>query len=145
MTPARPPLVWNDSFVTGVTEMDDQHMILVDLLNTAARRLSDNNNGGAVTQIVLDLLSYAIYHFETEEQLMEQYAYAKAAPEAAARHLEQHRGFSAKVVAAHEGLKTGEAIQADELVGFIHDWLINHILGTDRALGSYVAQQRGGR
>ena len=143
MTSARAPIVWSSRFVTGVMEMDDQHMILVDLLNTATRRLSDASGGTAISQIVLDLLSYAIYHFETEESLMEEYDYAGTAPEDAARHLEQHRAFSAKIVAAHERLKTGDNVDADELMGFIHDWLINHILGTDRALAAHILQRHG--
>lgn len=142
MTTTFEPLVWSDKFTTGVTEMDEQHMILVDLLNNTTRRIGENGGNGALTHIVLDLLSYAIYHFETEEHLMEQYGYAGAIPAEASLHLEQHRAFSAKVVATHEALKTGEKIRPDELIGFIQNWLVNHILKTDRMLAAFVLQQR---
>ena len=40
MNQATTPLVWNDSFATGVAEIDDQHMILVHTLNEAAGKLA---------------------------------------------------------------------------------------------------------
>ncbi len=34
------PLVWNDSLITGVAEIDEQHHILVHILNEAGEKLS---------------------------------------------------------------------------------------------------------
>ena len=69
------PIVWNDTLVTGGDEMDDQHRILVKTLNEAGVKLSGNRDTALLEQITRDLLSYAIYHFETEEELMAQYHY----------------------------------------------------------------------
>jgi len=137
------PLVWNDSYATGVAEIDEQHMILVHTLNEAGSRLTKDSSLEALEQITQDLLAYALYHFETEEELMQKYGYADGPPEEADRHLEQHRAFSAKVVAVREGLKAGTLISPDDLLGFLNNWLVNHILNTDKKLGAFIVAKRG--
>ena len=74
-------LQWSDRFLTGVVEIDDQHRILVGILNEAGFRLSRDGGVDYLEQVTSDLLSYAIYHFATEERLMLQYDYGDAWPE----------------------------------------------------------------
>jgi hemerythrin-like metal-binding protein len=88
------------------------------------------------------LLSYALYHFETEEELMQEYGYREAEGEGMQRHLDQHRGFSSKVVAIREGLKSGNLTSPRDLIGFLNDWLVNHIQHTDQALAAFVLAKR---
>lgn len=145
MAGPRPPLVWNDGFATGVAEIDEQHMILVHTLNEAAARLATDASLDTLERITQDLPSYALYHFETEEQLMQTYAYGKDAGFGAAQHLEQHRAFSSKVVQVREGIKQGTPIPADELLGFLNGWLVNHILNTDKKLGAFIVASRSGK
>ena len=142
MTNPTPLLVWNDSFATGVPEIDEQHMILVHTLNEASVKLAGDASIESLARITQDLLSYALYHFETEEGLMQEYGYTENAGEDAAQHLEQHRAFSARVVEVHEGLRQGTPIAPDSLLGFLNDWLVNHILNTDKKFGAYIVARR---
>lgn len=132
------PIVWQESFATGVDEIDEQHRILVHTLNEANARLTDTCSIELLDSITRDLLSYALYHFETEERLMEKYAYSRERSEDADLHRQQHRAFSAKVVAVREEIKAGQRIPRDELLTFLNNWLINHILNTDKRLGAYI-------
>ncbi|MBU1238053.1 MAG: bacteriohemerythrin [Gammaproteobacteria bacterium] len=129
---------WNDTMLTGVDEMDVQHHILVDTLIDANARLTDDANDPLFEQITRDLLAYAIYHFDTEEQLMMRYGYAAKAPEEAERHLNQHRRFSDRVVAMRNEARAGKPGSREALLTFLRDWLINHILTTDKELGRFV-------
>ncbi|TCJ13925.1 bacteriohemerythrin [Parasulfuritortus cantonensis] len=137
------PIEWNDSFATGVREIDEQHRILVNTLNEANAKLTDDVSIDFVEQITQDLLSYALYHFETEEELMQEYGYADACGEDSDRHLQQHRSFSSKVVAVRDNLRAGIPIGRDDLIGFLNNWLVNHILHTDKKLGAYILAKRG--
>ncbi len=140
-------LVWRDDFATGVAEIDEQHMILVHTLNEAATKLKHDTSQETLEQITQDLLSYALYHFETEEELMQQYGYADAADAdegAADQHLSQHRAFSAKVVSVRDGLKSGMRIASSDLLDFLNNWLVNHILNTDKKLGAFIVAKRAG-
>lgn len=136
-------LIWNDTLVTGVQEIDEQHMILVHTLNEASVKLSQNASLEVLERITQDLLSYALYHFETEEELMQQYGYEEGPQGEANLHLEQHRSFSSKVVAVRENLKQGILIAPTDLIGFLNDWLVNHILNTDKKLARFVLAKRG--
>jgi hemerythrin-like metal-binding protein len=136
------PLVWNTNFETGVTEIDDQHRILVNTLNEANAKLAGNSSAEFLEQITRDLLSYALYHFETEEELMKEYGYDEEEGQDADAHLQQHRSFSAQVVAVRDGLKAGNLISREELLGFLNSWLVNHILNTDRRLGAFILAKR---
>lgn len=138
------PILWNDSYATGVAEIDEQHQILVNTLNDANAKLMKDTSTELLAQITKDLLSYALYHFETEENLMQEYGYVEDCAEDNAAHLAQHRSFSANVVAVRDQIKSGHQIQREELLRFLNGWLINHILNTDKKLGAFVAAKRGG-
>jgi len=138
------PIEWNDSIATGVTEIDEQHRILVNTLNDANARMADDIGLEFVEQITQDLLSYALYHFETEEELMQKYGYGDASGADAEQHLQQHRSFSGKVVAVRDNLRAGIPIKRADLIGFLNGWLINHILNTDMKLAAFIKAKRGG-
>ena len=87
------------------------------------------------------MLSYALYHFDTEEDLMQEFGYQEDG-DAMQRHLEQHRAFSKQVVSARDSLRAGANISAQELLEFLNTWLVNHILNTDRKLGAFIVAKR---
>jgi hemerythrin len=132
------PIQWSDAMNTGVAEIDQQHRILVDTLNEAKTRLPDDGGDPLFEQITRDLLAYAIYHFDTEEQFMQRYDFATAAPEDAATHLRQHRSFSEQVVELREIARAGAPGSRDKLLAFLQNWLVNHILTTDKRLGQFI-------
>ena len=136
-------LVWNDELVTGVTEIDEQHRILVNSINEVNTRLSNTTvNAEILEKITQDLLSYALYHFETEEGLMKEYNYAETNNEDSDNHQRQHRDFSATIVSVREGIKTEKLISREDLLTFLNGWLVNHILNTDKRLGAFIIEKR---
>lgn len=135
------PIQWSDALLTGVAEIDRQHRILVNSLIEARIKLTDDASDPLFERITRDLLGYAIYHFDAEEQLMRRCGYDAAAPDAAASHLAQHRGFSERVVALRAAARLGEPGSKAALLSFLEDWLANHIMTVDKRLGEFI----GGR
>ncbi len=132
------PILWNDSFLTGIARIDEQHKVLVNTLNEANARLAVCVTRDLLEQITRDLLSYAIYHFETEESLMQEYDYAGLSIAENEQHRQEHRSFSTQVVALREGLRDGRLVTREELLSFLNNWLVNHILHTDKRLGAFL-------
>lgn len=132
------PILWRDEYLTGIERIDEQHKVLVNTLNEANVRLSACVTRDLLEQITRDLLSYALYHFETEESLMREYGYPELADTDAEQHLLEHRSFSKRVVALRDGLRDGELVTREELLSFLNNWLVNHILHTDKRLGSFL-------
>lgn len=64
-----PAIAWDASLESGITEFDDHHRHLIDLLNT----LYDDFSAGAPDEhmgsILHELAQYASYHFSAEESL----------------------------------------------------------------------------
>ncbi|MDO9046984.1 MAG: hemerythrin domain-containing protein [Methylobacter sp.] len=96
--------------------------------------VKSTSNTKFLEEITRDLLSYALYHFETEEGLMQKYDYIEDAD----AHIRQHRSFSAKVVAVRNDIKTGILISREDLLSFLNSWLINHILNTDKGMTAFL-------
>ena len=130
-------IVWSDKLVTGISKIDEQHQILVNLFNEANTKLTINN-AEFMEQITRDMLSYALYHFETEEALMQKYNYIEDKTKDADIHIRQHRGFSAKVVAVRNDIKAGMVVSREGLLSFLNSWLIDHILNTDKQLVAFL-------
>ncbi|MBI5889751.1 MAG: hemerythrin family protein [Nitrosomonadales bacterium] len=133
------PIQWSDALLTGVAEIDRQHRILVDTLNEAQVKLTSEADDPLFEQITRDLLAYAIYHFNTEEQLMQQHGYATASAEEARVHLAAHRSFSEQVVALRDKARAGKPGSREELLRFLKNWLTNHIMTTDKRLGQFIS------
>ena len=142
MTALYDPIEWNEKLLTGVAEIDDQHKILVDSINEANIRLIEDHDIKLIEQITKDLLSYAIFHFETEEDLMQQYGYDGESAEEAKSHQKQHREFSSQVLTVRDGLRDGKEISREDLLAFLNGWLISHIMNTDQHLGAFIKQKR---
>jgi len=132
-------IVWHDKLVTGIGKIDEQHQILVNLFNEANIKLTTtNNNAVFLEEITRNLLSYALYHFETEAGLMQKYDYIENSIEDADAHIRQHRSFSVKVVAVRNDIKAGVLVSREDLLSFLNSWLIDHILNTDKQFAAFL-------
>ena len=136
------PLIWNDSLMTGVPEIDEQHRILVHTLNEASEKLCGESAPEVLEAITQDLLGYALYHFETEELLMRDTGYEAEDDADARRHLAEHRDFSTQVLALRDRIKAGIPVQPHELLVFLNNWLVNHIMHTDMRLAAFILARR---
>ncbi|MBF0144025.1 MAG: hemerythrin family protein [Magnetococcales bacterium] len=122
---------WNDEWTVGIRTIDVDHKNLVGMIN----RLADASvRTLAIRELLPPLIRYTVDHFRTEESMMAATAYP---------HLERHRG-------EHQGLvqhvsKVGEVIREwsdpelpDDLENFLRDWLMNHIMKSDKRLGRHL-------
>ena len=69
---------------------------------------------------------------------MRQYGYRDECVAEAAMHIKQHRDFSATVLKVRDALRDGKHISREDLLAFLNDWLLDHILTTDRRLGDFI-------
>jgi hemerythrin-like metal-binding protein len=127
---------WDEAFATGLGEIDDQHRRLVDLLNRLATQIAFGGDKVDLDEIFADLVDYACYHFQTEEGIWHDHI---PGDELEASHLKTHQGF----IEALNRLQTARGSRqlnevADEVLGFLAEWLAAHILESDRLLARVV-------
>ena len=60
---------WNRNFETGIDDIDQQHKVLVNILNRLAWHFASDTSELTPDQILDELLTYAAFHFEYEEAI----------------------------------------------------------------------------
>lgn len=131
---------WNAGFEVGYGTIDSQHRQLVDILNVVMDGLKKPTGDMATQTALKRLIDYTKSHFSTEDNLMVEHKY----PDIAA-HRKQHSDLIAKVDALHADVKAGKQLVGPKTVMFLQNWLVDHILKTDKRLATFlVAKSQGG-
>ncbi|MDD2811665.1 bacteriohemerythrin [Rhodoferax sp.] len=127
---------WNDNFNTGIPKIDEQHKMLVRLLNQLANHIAFKSDIPALNLIFDELADYAVYHFQTEEAIW--HAYLPEDP-MESTHKDVHNSFIINVMElrGQGNSRPAEDVIADVL-GFLTRWLASHILENDRYLAHVV-------
>ncbi|MCL2519778.1 MAG: bacteriohemerythrin [Spirochaetaceae bacterium] len=126
--------LWSDVLNVGFGDMDDQHKVLVNYLDQLVNE-GQERGAEAIATILAGLGAYVGYHFSYEEKQMDEFNYPDSA-----KHKKEHENFGVQVAAALEKYKGGE-FSLDELIAFLKNWLVKHILVRDRILATYLLEQ----
>ena len=124
---------WSDKLSVGVDSIDAQHKVLVGMINELNRAMRDKQSQSAMLKIVQGLGEYVVSHFGYEEKLFAKHGY----PEAEG-HVEIHRQFIAKVQEFQNALASGKATVSIDVLQFLKDWLVEHIMGTDKQYSQFL-------
>lgn len=125
---------WSESLLVGVPIADEQHRWLVDQANILYSALSAPvPDRHLVGRILEGLMDYTVNHFIAEEDLFERFGYPGAA-----EHKAQHDQFTSAVMGFLQRHEAGETV-AIEVMETLRDWLVNHIMKSDKAYGIYFA------
>jgi hemerythrin len=123
---------WQQRFLIGISEIDEHHIHLVGLLNTAYDDFCRSAAVERLNALFLELIDYATYHFATEERLM-----AKSSYPGAGEHGRSHQAFAIRVTEMHHDFLTGKPVYL-EILTFLKEWLEAHILKADSDLGKFL-------
>jgi hemerythrin-like metal-binding protein/putative nucleotidyltransferase with HDIG domain len=133
---------WNVKFNTGILKIDEQHEVLVSLLNQLASHVAFQPDAPKLSVILGQLVDYTVYHFQTEEAIWHEHLHADPAE---ISHIKKHEEFVAKIFAAKEKLSVvSDSATIEELLFFLTRWLTTHILEDDRYLVGVVLSMQSG-
>ncbi len=134
-----PHVEWDATLETGDAVVDAQHQKLIALFNQLiAADVADDSK--LVMQALEELTAYVAVHFTCEESLMAECEYPA---ERRSAHLAEHRDLTAKTRGIVLDYRSGKITSVQPIVGFLTDWLAEHINGSDRALVEWVTESRG--
>ncbi|MEO5367512.1 MAG: bacteriohemerythrin [Magnetococcus sp. WYHC-3] len=125
---------WSDKMSVGVQSMDVDHKLLVGLINQLSMVLSRELDPKELHRVINELLMYASTHFNREIRLLAAHAYPGLADQQS-----EHDKFLAAVREKRDVLqRQPDQRHAREVLEFLKNWLVSHIMKHDRAYREYL-------
>ncbi len=130
---------WRENYSCNIEEIDKQHKKLLEIGSELSSliRTRDVDHYDEIIQLLDELKKYTIYHFQTEEELMEKYGYVGLAD-----HKKVHQNFIDKIkeVDIKDIDENQKGVTMDILV-FIADWIEKHILKVDHMYKDFLNEK----
>ncbi|WP_292468633.1 bacteriohemerythrin [Methanolobus sp.] len=120
-------VTWSDKFSMQIKEIDDQHKVLVRMINELHDAMKQAKGKEASIKIIDKMAEYMQFHFSTEEKYMQRFAY----PDYMA-HKQEHVKFVEQGVQFRQDFDAGKAGLSYDVMNFLMDWLVNHIQESDK-------------
>ena len=125
---------WSEAIATGHLATDNQHKLLIDIINDLADAIETGKTQAKMNQILNLLHHYTEWHFEREERCMERTHCPMGEKNKAAHCL-----FIEKVKKFRADYKANPTEDlARKLYQELVDWLVHHIQGIDTSLRAYA-------
>ncbi|WP_440877572.1 bacteriohemerythrin [Thalassotalea sp. PLHSN55] len=120
-----PLITWNQKrYGIGVESIDQQHQQLVNYINILAEAINAQQSNEIIEPLFQQLYDYTLHHFKEEEQ----YFYRLSKNDRLLHKL-QHKHFIEELTRIKQ---LSRQLISNDLLFFLTDWFINHILGEDQ-------------
>jgi hemerythrin-like metal-binding protein len=129
-------IAWNEEYSVGIESIDEQHKKLINIIRTLHDAIVDKNDLEALDEIVSELIDHTKYHFSYEEEVFEKYGYPDAE-----NHKNEHAALTDRVVRLKADMNAGYIFIGMELVNFLQDWLVDHIMASDKNFGPFLIEK----
>lgn len=129
-------ITWDERYRFGAAEIDEQHFCLFDLLNRTWSALQAGADNQTIFRVFDELEKYTVVHFSAEENFMRDMGYPRFA-----KHKEAHDQFIVRLNREKASILRGQPI-SEEMLYFLKDWLVSHILVVDREYAAYAGLRR---
>jgi len=124
---------WEEKFQVNLNLIDNQHKKLVDILNRLHESMSKGKGNEVLESVIKDLITYTKTHFADEEKLMIENKYSQYDS-----HFIEHSNFIVKVEQVYNDFSAGKIGLSMELMYFLKNWLLNHIMVVDKKFGDFM-------
>jgi hemerythrin len=122
---------WSDALSVGIEEIDEQHRVLVGLVNRMHQAIHERHGSDVVKGILAELVDYTRIHFAVEESLMRILDYPGYE-----KHKLVHEELYNHVIQLQTKVESGKTAIGFELMHFLKNWLTKHIMEEDREYSS---------
>ncbi|WP_432666194.1 bacteriohemerythrin [Wukongibacter baidiensis] len=130
---------WRENYSCNIEEIDKQHERLLEIGSDLSSliRTRDVDHYDEIIGLLDELKKYTIYHFKTEEDLMEKYGF-----DGLDEHKQVHQNFIDKVnEVGSEDIDENQKGVTMEILVFIADWIENHILKVDHMYKDFLNEK----
>ena len=128
---------WKDSFSVGVSELDNDHRYLLDLINQLHDAKERKQGTAVVAEILVKLRDHVANHAVREEALMERIGY----PETTA-HKHSHANAVASIerlISINQNSHSDDTVR--QVLDFMKAWFATHVICTDMKLREHFVEK----
>ncbi|MGC7872902.1 bacteriohemerythrin [Desulfosporosinus sp. SYSU MS00001] len=128
-------LEWKEEYSIGVEQIDEQHKHLFEIGNKIYDLLENYlyvDKYDRIVAIIRELKDYTKYHFQAEEDYMIELKYPRYFSQKV-----EHDDFIKKIEEIDlESLDRDQDKHIREILTFVFDWVLEHILKKDMLIGA---------
>lgn len=132
------PVKWKKSFSTDLVSIDEEHRVLVDVLNNFSSAYHKDPGSVDVLETLDLIATETIKHFEHEETVMYNIKYPRYKA-----HKSKHEDLIADIARRrNEYEKNIDDIDFDEVIRYLKYWLLRHLVSEDTHLRRYLNKEK---
>lgn len=126
-------ITWTEVLNIGLPELDEQHKRLFAISDDLLNAIGNGHGEDALRETFDRLKEYTEEHFKAEEAYMNEIKYPDRE-----RHADEHILLLTRVNTLWRLIQSGEIISPKGISLFISDWIVDHIMEKDAAIGKYA-------
>ncbi len=130
-----PFITWDDCYSVHIPEMDEEHKIIIKIINQLDDVIKDGKDQYVIGDIINQLIEYTITHFSNEEKLMAGFGFPELE-----KHKRIHSSLCEQARIFLNEYNSGKSISAEKLMKFLWEWLLDHIMGDDKKYGQFYTK-----
>ena len=129
---------WEESYATGIMQIDNQHRELVKLTNKLYQAcLAGGETADTVFREAMhDMVEYVRYHFSAELEILNRIKYPQYKD-----HKSQHDTLVKQILQAVKDFEAGKKYVPHSFVRTLKDWVFGHIAFSDRFYAAFAVDQ----
>jgi hemerythrin len=124
---------WSPNLSVGIDFMDADHQQLMTLLIELHDLVGPGHAKAPAIEKLDELIEFSQQHFRLEERLMKENSYRKFE-----QHKALHEALLQEIAELRQRLISAETDLGPEVMDFLKDWLIRHILEADKHFGGFL-------
>lgn len=120
-------LEWSNEFSVGSRKMDNEHKMIFSMINELDDQIHSGKGYASLPYIFTAMKAYSVYHFASEEALLEEQN-----DPGLANQKKMHGDFIERISDFEEAVQNREMHIADKVMTFLKSWWIGHIQNEDK-------------
>lgn len=128
---------WNDRYSVHIPSIDEEHKELFDIIGELGAAMKNGQSNGVLGETLDRLVQYAGKHFDSEEKLFREHHYPQTD-----EHKAKHDEFIDKISEYNDLFRKGTNIVSVQLLGFLSDWLVKHIMQEDLQYAKFLSETK---
>ena len=124
---------WSPNLSVGIEFIDADHQQSITLLSEFQELMVSGRTRAAAIEKLDELIEFCEQHFRLEERLMKENNYREFA-----QHQALHKDLLRQISDLRERLVSGATDIGPEVMEFLKEWLMRHILESDKHFGGFL-------